>query len=124
MTNRLRQKIFNLFLLDETLSELDEEYKVTDQIQSKKREVLRLDESPSTLVEELAAIAHESWCSWTEYFFSKGEMEAGWLIIPQELVERWRRQMETPYDQLSEEEKESDRFEARKYLAAISNYLR
>ena len=34
------------------------------------------------------------------------------LLIPQELVERWQRQIATPYSALSEREKDSDREEA------------
>ena len=36
-----------------------------------------------------------------------------------DMVERWKRQVKTPYAELSEKEKESDRVEARKVLEAI-----
>ena len=36
-----------------------------------------------------------------------------------ENIERWRRQIETPYSELSEKEKESDRGWARKALAVV-----
>ncbi len=44
----------------------------------------------------------------------------GSLIIPPELVNRWYRQMSTPYDELPENEKPSDREQADKILAIIS----
>jgi hypothetical protein len=43
----------------------------------------------------------------------------GSLIIAPALVERWQRQMATPYADLSEEEKASDRAEADRVLALI-----
>ena len=61
-------------------------------------------------LEALARIQHEIWSHWMRYQFAvcnKGEN--GELIIPAEKVERWTRQMETHYNLLSEEEKQSDR---------------
>lgn len=74
--------------------------------------------------EALAALAHEQWSGWMEYLFGKcvwrdrgdGSNEPA---IPQEFADRWIRQMNTPYAGLSEEEKESDRVEARKVLALL-----
>ncbi len=45
--------------------------------------------------------------------------EDGSVTIPREKVERWKRQMETPYDQLSEQEQNSDRREADKVLEIL-----
>lgn len=77
--------------------------------------------------EEFAALAHEQWSGWMKYLFSKCvagnflEHETYELdrAIPAEFVERWTRQMNTSYADLSEEEKESDRVEARKVLALL-----
>ena len=41
------------------------------------------------------------------------------MLIYSEEVKRWTRQMNTPYADLSEKEKESDRAEVRKTLAVI-----
>jgi hypothetical protein len=38
----------------------------------------------------------------------------GSLVIPPHLVEQWQKQIATPYEQLSEAEKESDREQATK----------
>lgn len=74
------------------------------------------------LRERLAAQAHDSWSGWMRYLFSKCEPVAGVgnaVLIPEWAVERWQRQMNTPYDELPESEKASDRREADKYLHAI-----
>lgn len=70
------------------------------------------------LREQLAAYAHAAWAGWTEYLFSKcSEGEDDTLVIPSPLVARWRRQINTVYGALSEEEKESDRKEATVMMA-------
>jgi hypothetical protein len=83
--------------------------------------------------EALAALCHEQWSGWKDYEFSKCEPEAVYgdagkrdeddLVIPGEFVRRWRRQMETPYAELSEGEKDSDRKEANKFLALFNPLL-
>jgi len=66
-----------------------------------------------TVREDLAAYAHASWSNWTQYMFFKCKYAAdGSLIIPEELVRRWARQMNTVYKDLPENEKASDRTEA------------
>jgi hypothetical protein len=78
------------------------------------------------LVEQLAELAHEQWSGWTRYMFEVGgySLESvGTFTIDREHHERWVRQMNTPYSELSEPEKESDRREARKFLAVIEPVL-
>lgn len=71
-------------------------------------------------VEKLAGYAHEAWSGWMRYLFEKSaENPDGSVTIPAELVKRWRRQLETPYEDLPEKEKDSDRIEARKIQATI-----
>lgn len=71
--------------------------------------------------EKLAELAHSQWSGWIGYMFSKGTLHAdGTLTLPKWAVERWTRQMNTPYAELSEEEKTSDRIEADKFLAVLS----
>lgn len=77
-------------------------------------------EGKKELVEELAAYAHASWSGWMSYLFSKSEHSVnGQIIIPPDLAKRWRRQASTPYHKLPEDEKESDRDEARKVIKVI-----
>ncbi len=65
--------------------------------------------------EELAAYAHDAWSRWMKYLFDESiEVGDGCYEIPAPLVRRWQRQMNTPYEKLPEEEKESDRQEALK----------
>lgn len=72
----------------------------------------------SDLREKLAALAHEQWSGWMRYMFSKAPVnEDGSWTMPAWAVERWQRQMQTPYSDLSEEEKASDRTEAGRVLA-------
>lgn len=71
-------------------------------------------------IELLSDYEHDRWSRWQKYLFSKCiPNEDGSLIIPQEFVDRWSRQMNTDYNNLSNEEKESDRKEAIKILNII-----
>ena len=72
------------------------------------------------LEEEFAALAHEQWSGWMAYLFEKSQENAdGTVTTPAWAVERWKRQIATPYADLSPEEQESDRVEARKFLSII-----
>ena len=71
--------------------------------------------------EQMAALAHEIWSEWMDYLFSKCQLrQDGSAIIPSSAVKRWQRQMITPYTDLPESEKESDRKEADKFLEILS----
>ena len=60
--------------------------------------------------EKLAEETHNVWSSWMKYMFSKGkDTLGGTWVMPKWAVQRWTRQMNTPYSDLSEEEKQSDR---------------
>jgi len=73
------------------------------------------------LREQLASLAHEQWSGWMRYLFSKCDeaYDDGSVYIPREFVERWERQMNTPYSELPEAEKESDRKEADRVLVLL-----
>lgn len=72
------------------------------------------------LLEDLAAMEHKRWSSWQAYMHDHCRPGAdGSLVIPADLVERWSSQMSTPYENLSEEEKDSDREQVRRYLPTI-----
>lgn len=71
--------------------------------------------------EKLAEYAHDAWSGWMGYLFRFGKQNAdGTFTMDAEKVERWRRQMLTHYDGLSEAEKDSDRQEADQMLAIIA----
>lgn len=73
-------------------------------------------------LEELAESEHASWAHWMAYQFSKCltfEGHEGAAIIPAALADRWRRQVDTPYSELSEAEKQSDRDVASKYRVPL-----
>ena len=75
------------------------------------------------LREELAEYAHTAWSGWMEYLFKQCIIkENGEVIIPQWAVERWNRQMNTSYEDLTEKEKDSDRKEADKMLTIFINH--
>ena len=72
--------------------------------------------------EKLAELSHEQWSGWMKYLFSKCDMTLdGRAVISYELVKHWKRQISTPYHELSESEKESDRVEADRILAVIED---
>lgn len=76
------------------------------------------------ILEELASVEHMRWAHWQRYMHEKGQRQPdGSLVIPAELVEKWQRQIDTPYVDLSESEKESDREQVRRYLPIIVRAL-
>lgn len=77
------------------------------------------------LLEILASIEHERWAHWQRYVHERCTPvgQEGDLVIPGELVKRWVREMNTPYSELPEEQKESDREQVRKYLPVILDAL-
>ena len=80
------------------------------------------------LREQLAALCHDQWSGWMKYLFSKCQSEyinnnpTGNFIMPEWSANRWQRQVNTPYSELSHEEKESDRKEADKFIKLIGEY--
>lgn len=92
------------------------------------------EEAPTTeeweevFIEAGAEIEHTRWAKWQEYFFGKcieqrNDGKYVDLTLPVPLYERWKRQIATPYSELSEPEKESDRREVRSYLPLIHSLL-
>lgn len=73
-----------------------------------------------TTRERLAATQHSIWAYWMRYMFSVGQFLAdGSWLMPAEKAERWQRQMNTDFSDLSEQEKDSDRRQADKILKAL-----
>lgn len=61
-------------------------------------------------LEKLADLEHEQWSHWTKYMLNH---------LTQENIERWNKQIKTPYNELTELEKESDRVWVRKSITII-----
>ncbi len=79
--------------------------------------------SEQELIEALADKEHASWSHWMEYLFSRCPFtEKSDAIIPRELVARWKKQAATPYAELSEQEKQSDRDEVAHILPIIKEF--
>lgn len=77
-----------------------------------------------TLKEQLSELVHSQWSGWMEYLFSKCECkEDGTVVIPKWAVERWKRQLITPYEYLNESEKDSDRNETNKFICVFIDFL-
>ena len=71
--------------------------------------------SRKELLEILADLEHRQWAHWTRYMLDN---------YTPENVERWRRQLQTEYKDLSEPEKDSDRTWASTVLFHIDEYER
>ena len=86
------------------------------------REIIELLKQDDFL-EKASALEHERWAGWQAYLFSKSEWTKNGYLIPKTLCERWQRQIDTPYEKLSEREKEEDRKEVRKYIPLLEKVL-
>jgi hypothetical protein len=75
------------------------------------------------LREELAELAHRQWEGWMRYLFKVSQFnDDGTVTIPEAFVDRWKRQVRTSYQELSEQEKNSDRIEADKVLELLRRH--
>ena len=74
-------------------------------------------------IEQGAEIEHNRWSRWQSYLFSKSEWTKDGYLIPRELCFRWQKQIDTPYSELSEKEKESDKKEVENYLPILYELL-
>jgi hypothetical protein len=70
--------------------------------------------------EQLSDVQHDIWAHWMRYQFSVCTQNPdGSLTIPAASVKHWQRQIDTPYSDLTEKEKDSDREQADKILAVL-----
>lgn len=87
-----------------------------------------MNETPKIIDKEqeiLAAKIHCQWSSWMKYLFAQGKFnDDGTWTMELWAVDRWMRQMNSSYENLSEAEKESDRVEVNIYLTSILTGLR
>ena len=71
-------------------------------------------------LEKLADIQHKIWANWMTYLFSKCQMNPqGTAKIPKNLVDRWKKQIDTNYSDLTEKEKQLDRDQVMKFWDLI-----
>lgn len=77
-------------------------------------------------LEQLASIQHDIWSHWMRYLFSQitknihvDKLNPDGYIIPSDKVARWSRQMKTKYDELSDQEKQSDRDQVMKFIHLV-----
>jgi hypothetical protein len=76
------------------------------------------------MIEVLASIEHDRWSMWQKYLHGKCERrDDGSLVIPSGLAARWERQAETPYSELSDQEKESDRVQVYDYWSYVRAFF-
>lgn len=71
-----------------------------------------------TLIEQLAAIEHERWADWQNWVH-KVYLEGNFG----DFMLRWQKQIATPYSELSEAEKQSDRDQVKRYWPLITQYI-
>jgi hypothetical protein len=81
-------------------------------------------EAKEKLLETLADIEHTRWSKWQKWLHSKcwGGADHNMpevIMFSRFDFDRWERQIATPYSELSEQEKESDRVESRVTISAI-----
>jgi len=60
--------------------------------------------------EKLSDLEHQQWAHWTKYMLDN---------LTPENIKRWKEQIETPYNQLTDKEKDSDRAWADKVIEII-----
>lgn len=97
------------------------------------------------LVEKIADFMHDQWSHWMKYqiltknttmyrsaghsnvdsdpYYASDGDEFEVSVIETEDLKRWKRQMNTPYSELSEKEKDSDREWAKKILKLFQDYI-
>jgi len=83
------------------------------------------DKIENLMVEVFANFCHNQWANWMEWMLPRVLDNPKHINsdYPETWTERWRRQMRTPYSELSEDEKESDRKEARKILSILKETM-
>ena len=83
-----------------------------------------METNDERLREMLASLSHEIWAHWMKYLFSRCDTEIYNLgpVIDWSDAERWLRQIDTTYTDLTEREKDSDREQADKIIAVLKEF--
>ena len=70
--------------------------------------------------EQMANKVHEIWAAWMSYVFNLSKQnQDGSVTIPKHMVNKWLRQMMTPYEDLPLAERESDIIIAEEILLLV-----
>ena len=80
------------------------------------------EEIEKEFVEKGADLEHQRWARWQAYCHRILRENCSSIKL-EEVLARWDRQIATPYSELSEQEKESDRKETRNYLPLLEAAL-
>lgn len=76
------------------------------------------------LLEILSSLEHNQWASWMKYMFKQAIPNLdGSITFSVDQVNRWNRQILTPYSFLDEKEKKTDREWAKKVLSIVEPFL-
>ncbi len=79
------------------------------------------------LKEAIADQCHQQWTHWMQYLLSRCHAvdltDTETLIIPAIETKRWKKQINIPYNCLSEEEKASDREQADKIIKGMEEFI-
>lgn len=81
---------------------------------------------PTWLMEKLAAIEHERWSDWQAWCHKVLREQLNPNGVNNDLedvLKRWDKQIATPYDKLSEQEKWSDREQVMRYWPLIQEWV-
>lgn len=78
--------------------------------------------SDEELREKLAAIEHERWADWQKWCHQVLRENMGANADLEKILERWDRQIATPYSELSDQEKASDMEQVDRYWHLIEAY--
>lgn len=72
--------------------------------------------------DKIARQAHRSWVGWMEHLFKVTVQNSdGTVTIPRRKVDRWKRLIDTRFEDLSDAEKLSDFVEADKYIDVVDD---
>lgn len=75
------------------------------------------------LREQLAAIEHERWSDWQKWCHQVLRENMGANADLEKVLERWDKQIATPYAELSDQEKTSDMEQVDRYWNLIEEYI-
>lgn len=105
------------------ISQLYNSHSCMKEVEQLKADLKRAREALEGRREELAELCHEQWSGWTKYLLGKmvaHDDKPGVLQLGNWYIERWKRQINTAFAELPDEEKESDRKEADRFIALLS----